>query len=509
MQITLYNECVCSPFPLPLLFPLLFFSSSCSSMSSASLIVAITFAAVIGVAVVWLAIYYLHQWVYRKCVELVQWLLILLHLHTQPEDYGREKGNIHMVGDMWLRPKRRPRARRYKNRERVRSRLDRERERSRERSRLERERERSRERSRLDREKERSRERGRLDRERERSRERERERSRDRERERNRKRSVSWNRHDIRRASHKENTGPRNVRQNVRVDMSPFHQQHANIDNPQRVEVSPVQQQRSKTHNPQRVEVAPVQEQRSRNNNPQRVEVAPVQEQRSRNNNPHRVEVAPVQHQRTRMDNPQRAARNVRFEPLDEQTSLPFPAPAVKKRASPLALPMQAATPSPYATLNPAYQQPHAEEYGYPYEPDIGEELYVENGERKRNVPNRDPRRTDFIHICDKYPPIVLEALERQEPSESSSESESSVSETESVEHIPREYIPRTVFQFPNDPYLANRLYNQGPTSHPRQSMEDDRRGGMDPARYAPYYVRANGWRGNVQRHPAPSNAPP
>lgn len=95
--------------------------------------------------------------------------------------------------------------------------------------------------------------------------------------------------------------------------------------------------------------------------------------------------------------------------------------------------------------------------------------------------------RTDYIHICDQYPPIVLEALKRQPLPNSSLETLSDDSSA-FIEQIPRTYIPRSApraaFQFPRYPYphLQARLWNTAPTSYPMQWLQELDRG---PDRYA------------------------
>jgi hypothetical protein len=62
------------------------------------------------------------------------------------------------------------------------------------------------------------------------------------------------------------------------------------------------------------------------------------------------------------------------------------------------------------------------------------------------------PGKTDFIHICDEYPAMVLEVLQRQRAS-------SKVSSN-------------SAFRFPRCPQLQTRLCNTAPTSYPRQWMD-------------------------------------
>ena len=105
--------------------------------------------------------------------------------------------------------------------------------------------------------------------------------------------------------------------------------------------------------------------------------------------------------------------------------------------------------------------------------------------------------RVDYIHICDEYPPIVLEALKKAAPpSPSSSTSSSSSDTTTSTQEVPRTTIPRATpgfaetlpFQFPQYPHVATRAWNT-PRSYPRQWMGNNPEGdGLDAkVRYAPF----------------------
>ncbi|PSN74123.1 hypothetical protein BS50DRAFT_567013 [Corynespora cassiicola Philippines] len=102
------------------------------------------------------------------------------------------------------------------------------------------------------------------------------------------------------------------------------------------------------------------------------------------------------------------------------------------------------------------------------------------------------PRRTDFIHICDSYPPIILEALDRErdrgriiELDSSGSDSEDSTSsalpssssspDSGTTHSLPRPFISRTIpraaLQFPQYPQFQRPSWDEGPTSHPRDWM--------------------------------------
>ncbi|KAF2126243.1 hypothetical protein P153DRAFT_399696 [Dothidotthia symphoricarpi CBS 119687] len=108
------------------------------------------------------------------------------------------------------------------------------------------------------------------------------------------------------------------------------------------------------------------------------------------------------------------------------------------------------------------------------------------------------PRRfeTDFIHICDEYPPIILEKLKKAAPPlQSSSSSSSSSSDDATTQEIPRRYIPHSAprfadpppFQFPQYPHSSTRAWDV-PTSYPRQWMNTGgERLHTGQARYAPY----------------------
>lgn len=200
------------------------------------------------------------------------------------------------------------------------------------------------------------------------------------------------------------------------------------------------------------------------------------------------------------------------------EDSVPDPTPPVVQQMGPqLALPRPIATETnPRAVYDPGYVQPYGE--------NLPEKTQLDEGDT-RTVSGLSPEpvagKTDYIHICDSYPPIVLEAIARQAMSHSSSSSSSLSlsSSSTSVQEIPRAYIPRnvprTTFQFfPRYPsYLQNRLWNTAPTSYPRQWMGlgDERQ--SEPVRYAPHVMRASGERRKARnanrRRLAPSNAPP
>ena len=92
----------------------------------------------------------------------------------------------------------------------------------------------------------------------------------------------------------------------------------------------------------------------------------------------------------------------------------------------------------------------------------------------------RRVERVDFIHICDEYPPIVLEALKKAAPQSSSSSSSSSSDTSGTTQEVPRVSIPRATpgfadtlpFEFPQYPHTATRAWNT-PRSYPRQWNRD------------------------------------
>jgi hypothetical protein len=141
----------------------------------------------------------------------------------------------------------------------------------------------------------------------------------------------------------------------------------------------------------------------------------------------------------------------------------------------------------------------------------------------KSPVKHARREKVDFIHICDEYPPIVLEALRKAAPSSPSSSSASSSDTSGTTQEVPRASIPRATpgfadtlpFKFPQYPHAATRAWNT-PRSYPRQ-WNRETMGGDGPgaqARYAPftpmsgYTARPWGLHTNRKRS-APSNAHP
>ncbi|KAF2677886.1 hypothetical protein K458DRAFT_436279 [Lentithecium fluviatile CBS 122367] len=168
---------------------------------------------------------------------------------------------------------------------------------------------------------------------------------------------------------------------------------------------------------------------------------------------------------------------------------------AMRAAPPPMAPPLPSPLPTgipPQLVFEPVYEQPYVEEY----EP---EESQHDTETITTLPPTPVPGKMDFIHICDEYPPMVLEALRQQEtPANSSSESVPSSDSFGSTQQIPRACIPRAspraAFQFSQYPYLQTRLCNTAPTSYPRQWMDKFSRREPEPPRYAPY-MRAGGRR--------------
>lgn len=76
---------------------------------------------------------------------------------------------------------------------------------------------------------------------------------------------------------------------------------------------------------------------------------------------------------------------------------------------------------------------------------------------KHRNTPQQlqsQPRRTrqadrvDYIHICDEYPPIVLEAMRKSAPKRPFSVSSSSSGSSDSTQEVPRASIPHARVHF-------------------------------------------------------------
>ena len=148
--------------------------------------------------------------------------------------------------------------------------------------------------------------------------------------------------------------------------------------------------------------------------------------------------------------------------------------------AMPAASPQQPQQPQPQtatAMPEPAY---YPQQYQHPHAETCWDGLRANQPERRhqRSKPSPESARrvneVDYIHICDEYPPIVLEALERSVPAPSSSSSSSSdVSGT--TQEVPRASTPRATTRsantqpipYPQYPQLATPAWI--PTSCPRQ----------------------------------------
>lgn len=208
---------------------------------------------------------------------------------------------------------------------------------------------------------------------------------------------------------------------------------------------------------------------------------------------------------------------------LEPHLASPILPPRVPQLAPHVATHM-AVTPPETVSYVPTGERRYGEPH-YEHEPTEGNQ--TEEPEESQTLhPELEPVRMDFIHICDEYPPIVVEALKQ---STSSPSSDSSSDSESSVQNIPRAFIPRSAphntfpsslpFQFPQHPHLQTRMYDAGPTSFPRQLLDKsngrgERAEGRAYARYAPY-ARSTGPRRKLRnvnvdrRHLAPSNAPP
>lgn len=183
--------------------------------------------------------------------------------------------------------------------------------------------------------------------------------------------------------------------------------------------------------------------------------------------------------------------------------------------AMPAAVPLQSFSPKATAMPEPAHYQ---HQYQQPYAETCSDALKEGQPEKPpaRRKPPRKRRPTvdevDYIHICDEYPPMVLDALNKAEerpPSSSSGSSDTS----DTTQEVPRASIPQGIphvsdhapFQFPQYPTLATRAWNV-PTSYPRQWTDNVR----------PRYAASVDMGGQADadanadpRRQAPSNAPP
>jgi hypothetical protein len=228
--------------------------------------------------------------------------------------------------------------------------------------------------------------------------------------------------------------------------------------------------------------------------------------------------------------------------PMQQHIPMPWQAQGAAQTppfAIPTAVPqhpfpqMAARMPEPlqYSPQYPTQYQPRGRShYQQPYTETISSDTPKANRRRTPPVKPRSPakrvhraEKVDFIHMCDEYPPIVLEALKKATPRSSSSSSSSSSDTSGTTLEVPRESIPRATpgfagtvpFEFPQYPHTATRAWN-GPRSYPLQWNCDTM--GVDgpdaQARYAPF-TPMNGYTAKPwdlhtnRRHPAPSNTHP
>jgi hypothetical protein len=221
---------------------------------------------------------------------------------------------------------------------------------------------------------------------------------------------------------------------------------------------------------------------------------------------------------------------------IQQQIPMPWQAQGVAHMppfAMPTAVPQQpfpqmaARMPKPLQ-YRPQYQTREQPHFRQPYTGTINSDVPKANQRRtpptKSKSPGRRARRVekvDFIHICDEYPPIVLEALKKATPQSSSSSSSSSSAASSTTQEVPRVPIPQAApgfadtlpFEFPRYPHTAMRVWNT-PRSYPRQWNRDPV--GVDgpdtQARYAPFTpmsgYTARPWGLHTDRRDsAPSNA--
>ncbi|KAG9189648.1 hypothetical protein G6011_06516 [Alternaria panax] len=159
--------------------------------------------------------------------------------------------------------------------------------------------------------------------------------------------------------------------------------------------------------------------------------------------------------------------------------------------------------PLQYPSLYPPQSLPRGQQYRKSYTETTGSDVPKGSPRRtplaKPKSPAKRARRVekvDFIHICDEYPPIVLERLKNAAPPSSSSSSSSSSDTSGTTQEVPRASIPRatagfadtTPFEFPQCPHTATRAWNT-PRLYPRQWSRDTREvdGPDAQARYAPF----------------------
>jgi hypothetical protein len=236
--------------------------------------------------------------------------------------------------------------------------------------------------------------------------------------------------------------------------------------------------------------------------------------------------------------------------PGDQQMGMTYPQPAMYPGAYPQIFPQMYPQAAPQASpfmMSPAIHQQHAPQMAIPVPESVSSmptypkrtrDAYTEQSEerqpktpRAKSKPAADRvpklRKTDYIHFVDQYPPMVEEAIKRDEAirraaQQASSSSSDSSTSTEPVEEVPRASIPRAPsrfagsmpFQFPQHPRLTTRMWD-APRSYPRQWTGNAGGGAMptEQARYAPPYMSPEIWReknrGAEPLHQAPSNTLP
>ncbi|KAF1964180.1 hypothetical protein BU23DRAFT_71599 [Bimuria novae-zelandiae CBS 107.79] len=202
---------------------------------------------------------------------------------------------------------------------------------------------------------------------------------------------------------------------------------------------------------------------------------------------------------------------------------IPLAFPDVPYLDPSLTAPLPSGPTYPQATYQRARLQPYEEERTFPlikYDCEVvGESSSSHSSAAAESaISPGEPQRVDFISICDEYPQIVKESLEREKKEKArqkrkakaeAESSSSSTSSSASIEEVPRAHIPtatqRPAFQFPQWPYRMNPAHI--PTSYPRQWMNNAESPQVHLPSYGPRRLR----RDHADRRPglAPSNAPP
>jgi hypothetical protein len=197
----------------------------------------------------------------------------------------------------------------------------------------------------------------------------------------------------------------------------------------------------------------------------------------------------------------------------------PFTMPAVMPRQPLPQMPTRMPEPVQYqprhhARDRPQYRHAHTEMRSDTTKTSQQSSLPV-----KKKYPTKRARKVeevDYIHICDEYPPIVLDTLGKEAPLSPSSSSSSSES-SGTTQEVPRASIPTAKpgfadlpFQFPQYPHLATRAWDD-PRLYSRQWMGGNKRDAN--ARYAAFMPTSEPtawWRGLSahRRRSARSNNP-